>query len=117
MNLLEYDERPWGSYQVLLDLPYCKVKHITVKPGQRLSYQKHQFRYERWTVIKGQATVVLNGSNKYLEKGQSIEIPLGAAHRLANITSDILEIVEVQMGSYFGEEDIIRLQDDYGRGD
>ncbi len=115
MNSLEYDERPWGSYQVLLDLPHCKVKHITVNPDKRLSYQKHQHRSEKWTIIKGKATVLLNGTFKYLEVGQSIDIPQGALHRLANNTSSSIEMIEIQKGSYFGEDDIIRIEDDFGR--
>lgn len=115
MSFLEYDERPWGHYNVLLDLPHCKVKHITVSPNKRLSYQKHRYRSEKWTVVKGQATVLLNGSYKYLEEGQSIDIPQGALHRLANTTLSPIEIIEIQKGSYFGEDDIIRIEDDFGR--
>lgn len=115
MTSLEYDERPWGSYQVLLNLPHCKVKHITVNPGKRLSYQKHLHRSEKWTIIKGIATIVINGSFKYLEPGQTIDIPQGALHRLSNSTSSTIELIEIQKGSYFGEDDIIRIEDDFGR--
>jgi len=112
---LEYDERPWGNYQVLLDENYAKVKKITVKPGGRLSYQKHFKRAEVWTIVQGVATVTLDGVETDYSPGEVAIIPLEAAHRVANKTDDDLVFIEVQHGEYFGEDDIIRLSDDYGR--
>ena len=115
MNDLEYDERPWGNYQVLEDAPTHKVKRITVHPGQRLSYQRHQRRAEHWYVVGGQALVTLDDGLHRLGAGEAIDIPRGSAHRVANPGSDPLVFVEVQVGDYFGEDDIERLEDDYGR--
>lgn len=114
-HALETDMRPWGHYEVLLDSEYCKVKRITVKPGQRLSYQKHLKRQEFWTVVKGTATVTLDGKSISLSEGDSINIPQEAWHRIANPSESLLIIIEIQRGNYFGEDDIIRSEDDYGR--
>ncbi|MDX1918418.1 MAG: phosphomannose isomerase type II C-terminal cupin domain [Candidatus Caenarcaniphilales bacterium] len=113
---LEYDERPWGNYQVLDDQPKFKVKRITVLPGKRLSYQKHFKRAEHWFIVQGEAVVTLDGSEHHLITGQYIDIPLEAAHRISNPNENQeLVFIEVQHGSYFGEDDIVRLSDDYGR--
>jgi mannose-6-phosphate isomerase-like protein (cupin superfamily) len=106
---------PWGRWEVLLDEPAYKVKRITVLPGKRLSYQKHYKREEHWTVVRGQALVTLDGRDISLNAGATLDIPCGAAHRIANAGSDELVFIEVQCGTYFGEDDIVRLQDDYGR--
>ena len=108
--------RPWGSYTVLEDAPTHKVKRITVLPGKRLSLQLHRRRSERWTVIRGVARVTLGNDVFDLKVGESVFIPVETPHRLENPTGDIVEVIEVQMGDYFGEDDIIRLQDDFGRG-
>ena len=107
--------RPWGHYDVLLDTDYCKIKQITVKPNQRLSYQRHEKREEYWTIVKGQATVTLNDKKIDLSEGQQIHIPQHANHRIANKSSEPLIFIEIQRGSYFGEDDIIRIKDDYNR--
>ena len=107
--------RPWGHYNVLLDTDYCKVKQITVKPNQRLSYQRHEKREEYWTIVKGQATVTVNDKKIALSEGQQIHIPLQTNHRIANKSSEPLIFIEIQRGSYFDEDDIIRIEDDYGR--
>jgi mannose-6-phosphate isomerase len=112
---LEYDERPWGNYQVLADEFDHKVKRLTVKPSQRLSYQRHEHRSEHWLITSGTATVTLNGETVTRKPGSSIDIPAGSAHRVANDGADDLVFIEVQTGSYFGEDDIERLEDDYGR--
>lgn len=111
----EKDTRPWGGYEVLLDEPTYKVKRITVLPGQRLSYQKHAKRQEHWCVTSGQATVTLDGADHSLTVGKTIDIPRGAAHRMANPGKVSLVFIEIQTGSYFGEDDIVRMEDDYGR--
>ena len=113
--MLEIGERPWGKYYVLADEPHYKLKRIEVNPGQRLSYQYHHHRQEFWTVIAGEAIVVLDEVEHTVKYGESIFIPLGAKHRIENRTSELLEFVEVQTGTYFGEDDIVRIQDDYER--
>ena len=116
MSDLEYDERPWGNYQVLEDAASHKVKRLTVAPGQRLSYQRHQRRAEHWYVVTGQACVTLEDVEHIVDQGHAIDIPRGSAHRVANRTTEPLVFIEVQVGDYFGEDDIERLEDDYGRG-
>jgi mannose-6-phosphate isomerase len=114
----EFAERPWGTYMVLSDdAPDHKVKRIVVRPGKRLSYQRHAKRAEHWFFISGQAQVTLNGSVTTLSPGQAIDIPTGAAHRVANDGAADVVFIEVQRGTYFGEDDIVRLEDDFGRAD
>ena len=115
MPSLETDERPWGRYEVLADKDYCKVKEIFVLPGQRLSYQSHQHRKETWTVVQGILTVIIDGYEVVKGPGQSVKIPLGAKHRAWNKGQEECRFIEVQSGTYFGEDDIIRYEDDYGR--
>ena len=112
---METDERPWGKYTVLADEPGYKLKRIDVNAGQRLSYQYHMHRQEYWTVIRGMGTVILEGTEHSLEYGDSIFIPQGAKHRIENRSADLLVFIEVQTGTYFGEDDIVRLEDDYER--
>ncbi len=112
---MDHEFRPWGQFWVLEDAPTHKVKRIEVNPGSRLSYQYHLHRSEIWTVISGTATVTLEGEIIELAAGEVIKIPLSAKHRVANNGTDILIIVEVQLGTYFGEDDIIRIEDDYKR--
>jgi mannose-6-phosphate isomerase len=112
----EHDDRPWGSYTVLDDTaPDYKVKRIVVLAGRRLSYQTHARRAEHWFVVSGTATATLDGVDHELGPGQSLDIGVGQAHRCANHSSDPVEFIEVQTGTYFGEDDIVRLEDDYGR--
>ena len=111
----EFDRRPWGTYEVLDEGPTFKVKRIEVLPNKRLSYQKHSQRAEHWVVVTGTAKVTLDGAEIAVPAGQAIDIPKGAAHRVANESQDLLVFIEVQRGDYLGEDDIVRLQDDYGR--
>ena len=111
------EERPWGSFTVLDDKESHKVKSITVQSGCRLSYQRHAHRSEHWFVIAGRATVTLDGSEFEIVHGHYVDVPRWTAHRLENRREDPLVIIEVQYGDYFGEDDIIRLSDDYGRAD
>jgi mannose-6-phosphate isomerase len=112
----EFSQRPWGNYTVLDDTaPTYKVKQIIVDPGKRLSYQVHAKRSEHWFVISGVATVVLNGATQKLSAGQSVDVPVGTAHRCENLGTDPVVFIEIQTGTYFGEDDIVRLEDDYGR--
>ena len=108
-------KRPWGSFTVLDETDVYKVKRIEVLSGRRLSYQKHAFRSENWTVVQGRARVTLNGQQSDLSVGDSIDIPATAAHRVENLGDDSLIFIEVQRGTYFGEDDIERLEDDFGR--
>jgi mannose-1-phosphate guanylyltransferase/mannose-6-phosphate isomerase len=110
-----FEERPWGRFEVLLDTVDFKSKRITVWPGQKLSYQSHTKRAEHWIIVKGTAEVTLNGEKHRLAVGEHIHIPLGAKHRMANPGTEQLEFIEVQTGTYFGEDDITRYEDDYGR--
>ena len=109
------DTRPWGKYQVLEETAHWKVKRIEVKPGRRLSYQKHFRRREHWLVVRGRALVTREGRDYGLRPGDSIDIPIKAGHRIANPGREKLVFIEIQQGDYFGEDDIERLQDDYGR--
>ena len=110
-----YDERPWGNYRVIDAGDGFQVKRIEVKPGKRLSYQKHARRAEHWYVVTGQARVTLDGAEIILGPGEAVDIAIGAAHRVENPGAELLVFIEVQRGDYFGEDDIVRLQDDYGR--
>ena len=111
----EIESRPWGMYEVLLDVPECKVKRITVAPEQRLSYQYHYKRKETWTVVKGNLTIILDDEKLFRGPGQSVRIPLGSKHRAWNETDEVVQFIEVQTGTYFGEDDIVRIEDDYNR--
>lgn len=109
------EDRPWGSWHVIDEGPGYKVKRIHVKPGQRLSYQTHDHRSEHWVVIFGIATCVVEGEEQVIGPGHSIDVAQGDAHRITNQHEEELVIIEVQRGSYTGEDDITRLEDDYGR--
>jgi|TARA_R100000084_G_scaffold98042_1_gene52108 mannose-6-phosphate isomerase len=111
--MIEY--RPWGCYEILHEEKNCKVKRITVKPGERLSYQYHHKRSEVWTIISGIATITLNDKLSSLWYGESITIPHETKHRVENKEREDLVFIEVQTGTYFGEDDIIRIEDDYNR--
>jgi mannose-1-phosphate guanylyltransferase/mannose-6-phosphate isomerase len=110
-----FETRPWGGFEVLADEKSFKTKRVTIDPGQRLSYQSHAKRAEHWVVISGRAEVTLNDKQVQLGPNESIYIPMGAKHRMSNPGHDPLVFVEVQTGSYFGEDDIVRYQDDYNR--
>ena len=108
--------RPWGHYEVLSDGPDFKTKVITVLPGKRLSYQRHARRSEHWFVVRGTGTVTLDGEPLPVRAGVAVDVPVGTPHRIENTSStDELVFVEVQHGDYFGEDDIVRLEDDFGR--
>jgi len=110
-----FEERPWGGFIVLDDQPTHKVKRIWVNQGHRSSYQKHRLRSEHWIIITGEAKVTLDGKEFYLKAGDSIDIPLGSPHRIENTGHETLYFIEVQRGKDFSEEDVIRIEDDYGR--
>lgn len=108
-------ERPWGTYQTLHINNQCQVKLLTVNPGGRLSLQKHFKRAEHWVIVQGEPTVTINDNRKNYQVNQSVFIPVEAVHRIENLTTEICQLVEVQVGNYLGEDDIERLEDIYGR--
>ncbi|CAB4708185.1 unannotated protein [freshwater metagenome] len=107
--------RPWGRYEILHESSSHKVKCIWVYPGKRLSYQRHQKRAEHWFIISGQALVTHNGAQRTMSSGESIDIAIGDLHRVENTGSADVVFIEVQTGTYFGEDDIERIEDDFGR--
>jgi mannose-6-phosphate isomerase-like protein (cupin superfamily) len=109
------DRRPWGYFCVLSEVPDHKVKRIVVHPGQRLSLQRHRLRDEHWFVVRGEGQVTLDGDRFPVSKGFAVDIFRGAFHRVENTGTEDLVFVEVQTGDYFGEDDIERAEDDYGR--
>lgn len=115
-NSPKFDRRPWGSFTVLDEGAGYKVKRIEVLPGKRLSYQKHRRRAEHWFVVAGTARVTLNDETIIIEPDRYIDIKIGDAHRVENPSeNEDLIFIEVQRGDYLGEDDIIRLEDDFGR--
>ncbi len=113
----QFDRRPWGSFTVLDEGEEFKVKRIEVLPKKRLSYQKHSKRAEHWVVVQGTAKVTLDDREIIVSTGEAIDIATGSAHRVENPGTDMLVFIEVQRGSYLGEDDIVRLQDDFGRAE
>jgi mannose-6-phosphate isomerase-like protein (cupin superfamily) len=109
------ESRPWGSFENLLDTNYCKVKEIVIKPGQAPSYQYHFKREEVWVVVQGSGELKLDEEITEVSTGQIIHVPLEAKHQIKNNGENDLVFIEVQMGEYFGEDDIVRLEDNYGR--
>ena len=115
MNFINSEERPWGRFYVLHDQPTYKLKRIEVDPGGRLSYQYHNKRSEAWTIVKGIGSITLDGKIQDYKEGETILIPKGAKHRIENKTNEMIVFIEVQTGLYFGEDDIVRIEDDYNR--
>jgi len=112
----KFEERPWGSFLILDEAANYKVKRIEVMPGKRLSYQRHAHRSEHWFITRGTAKVTLNDREILVKTGSSVDIPVGTKHRVENAESEPLVFVEIQTGAYFGEDDIERFEDDFGRG-
>lgn len=108
------ESRPWGYYEILQESDISKTKLIHIDAGQKLSYQKHQKRHEHWFIISGHPLVKINGESKIMSPGYSIDIKAGDLHRIESQGS-IVEFIEVQTGTYFGEDDIERIDDIYGR--
>lgn len=113
--IVERTTRPWGWYETVSEVPGNKIKRIGVNPGQQISLQRHHRRAEHWVVTTGTAHITLGDTVFDLPQGGHCDIALGQVHRIANRTQAPVEIVEVQFGDYLGEDDIERLQDDYGR--
>ena len=114
-NSPKYDERPWGNFTVLDEADGYKVKRIEVLPGKRLSYQKHAQRAEHWFIVAGTAKVTLDDKDILLKPGEYVDIAIGMAHRVENPGEEKVVFIEVQRGGYLGEDDIVRLLDDFGR--
>ena len=112
---MERDHRPWGYFIVLADAEDHKVKRIVVYPGKRMSIQRHPRRAEHWFILYGEAVVTIDDREMRMQAGQSVDILQGASHRILNAGTENLAFIEVQTGEYFGEDDIERLHDDYGR--
>lgn len=110
-----FDERPWGKFEILRDSETYKSKTITVAPGQQISYQSHAKREEHWIIVSGEGSVILNDETIPVKRGSYVHIPQGAKHRVRANKSGPLHFIEVQLGSYFGEDDIVRYEDDYQR--
>ena len=115
MPAVDDNVRPWGRYDVLAENQGFKVKSITVAAGKRLSYQRHARRSEHWFIVQGCGLVTLDDRTVAVERGNPVEVPVGVCHRIENTGSEELIFIEVQHGDYFGEDDIERLDDDYGR--
>lgn len=111
----QHDERPWGDYTVLGGGDGYQVKEIVVKPAKRLSYQRHAHRSEHWFIVHGSGRVVLDGRQTDVGVGEAVDVPIGGLHRIENTGAEPLVFIEVQLGDYLGEDDIERLEDDYGR--
>ncbi len=109
------EQRPWGSFTVLMDVPAYKVKQIVVLPGQRLSLQLHHQREEHWLITVGSPDVTVGEETQPYKPGDYIFIPKETKHRIANPGTTPVEFIEIQRGEYFGEDDIVRFQDDYNR--
>ena len=112
---IEKSERPWGRYEVLQESTTHKVKCIWVNPGQRLSYQRHAKRAEHWFIVQGTGQITIDGEIKEISPGDQVNFGIGVLHRIANTGSVEIIFVEVQTGTYFGEDDIERIEDDFGR--
>jgi mannose-6-phosphate isomerase-like protein (cupin superfamily) len=113
---MNYKEtRPWGEFENLLDAEYCKVKQIIIKPGQAPSYQYHFKRSEVWVVVQGEGELKINNEIQSVRKWDAIIVPVEAKHQIKNTGTEDLIFIEVQLGEYFGEDDIVRLEDNYGR--
>ena len=115
MISIEKEERPWGRFFVIHDEASYKLKRIEVDPGGRLSYQYHHKRSEAWSIVEGIGTITLDGITNNYNYGQTILISQGTKHRIENKTNEKVVFIEVQTGTYFGEDDIVRIEDDYNR--
>ena len=108
-------QRPWGTYQILIEEQNYKVKKIVVNPHSRLSLQSHKYRNEHWIIVEGQATITLNDKTINANIGEHIYINALDRHRISNFTDNVIVFIEIQTGTYLGEDDIVRYEDDYGR--
>lgn len=109
------ERRPWGEFETVAEAPGWKVKRIRVRPGESLSLQYHRRRAEHWVVVRGEAVATVGPLSTVLGPGGHVHVPVGETHRIENRGAEEVEIVEVQIGAYLGEDDIVRLEDRYGR--
>ena len=100
---------------ILIDEEYCKVKKLIINPGKRFSLQYHNKRTETWTIVKGKLKITVGDKTDIYSYGQTVSVPVGSLHRIENVGNEAAEVIEVQTGSYFGEDDITRVEDDFGR--
>ena len=114
-NHLALEQRPWGGYIVLIDNENYKVKKLTINPKKRFSLQYHNKRTETWTIVKGKLQITIGDKKQIYSYGETVSVPVKTIHRIENIGDEIAEVIEVQTGTYFGEDDIVRLEDDFGR--
>lgn len=114
-NYLSSEKRPWGSFFVIEENTDYKIKKIEVEIGKRLSYQYHNLRSEVWVIIKGEGKIILDDKLINYKEGDTINIPKGAKHRIENTGNERTVFIEIQTGEYFGEDDIVRIEDDYNR--
>ena len=112
---MNFDQRPWGNYAILYTDENCQVKKLFVNPGKRVSLQSHKFRAEHWFIVSGEGTAEVNGKEIPVGPGDSIDVPIGSKHRISSGEQGALIFIEVQTGSSFAEEDIVRYDDDFGR--
>lgn len=112
---MNFEERPWGNYTVLYTDETCQVKKLVVKPGKRISLQSHKFRAEHWLIVSGRGTAELDGREIEVGPGESVDVPIGSKHRISCGEGALLVFIEVQTGSSFSENDIVRYDDDFGR--
>jgi mannose-6-phosphate isomerase-like protein (cupin superfamily) len=112
---MNFEERPWGNYTVLLTEETCQVKKLVVNPGKRISLQSHKFRAEHWFIVSGRGAAELDGKELEVGPGDSIDVAIGSKHRISCGRSEPLVFIEVQTGSSFAEDDIVRYEDDFGR--
>ena len=112
---MHFEERPWGNYTVLFTDENSQVKKLVVNPGKRISLQSHKFRAEHWFIVSGRGIAELDGKEVEVSPGESIDVPIGSKHRISCGETASLVIIEVQTGTSFSEEDIVRFEDDFGR--
>jgi mannose-6-phosphate isomerase-like protein (cupin superfamily) len=112
---MDFEERPWGNYTVIHTDENCQVKKLVVNPGKRISLQSHKFRAEHWFVVSGQGTAEVDGTEIEVDPGDTVDVPIGSKHRISCYGPNPLVFIEVQTGSSFAEEDIVRYDDDFGR--
>ncbi|WP_353203039.1 phosphomannose isomerase type II C-terminal cupin domain [Polynucleobacter sp.] len=112
---MNFKERPWGNYTVLHTEETCQVKKLALNPGMRISLQSHKFRAEHWFIVSGQGTAEIDGKEIEVGPGAAVDVPIGSKHRISCGTSNPLVFIEVQTGSSFAEDDIVRYEDDFGR--
>jgi mannose-6-phosphate isomerase len=114
-NYIEKEKRPWGIFYVIHNLDNYKIKRLEINPGHRLSYQFHEKRSETWIIIKGNPYITIDDINKQYKEGDTIIIPVKSKHRIENRGNQDIVLIEIQTGDYFGEDDIVRIDDDYSR--